>query len=69
MYDSSPWQAGPSSSQSWRVAELMALNVGWLRYLYRPLVSGTVARFAKALAEHEITQRTAARDLRNVKLG
>lgn len=27
---------------------------GWfLRYLYRPLVPGTVARFAKALAEHE----------------
>jgi DMSO/TMAO reductase YedYZ molybdopterin-dependent catalytic subunit len=27
---------------------------GWLlRYLYRPLVPGTVARFAKAMAEHE----------------
>lgn len=27
---------------------------GWfLRHLYRPLVSGTMARFAKALAEHE----------------
>lgn len=27
---------------------------GWLlRYLYRPLVSGTIARFAKALAEHK----------------
>jgi DMSO/TMAO reductase YedYZ molybdopterin-dependent catalytic subunit len=27
---------------------------GWLlRYLYRPLVTGTAARFAKAMAEHE----------------
>jgi DMSO/TMAO reductase YedYZ molybdopterin-dependent catalytic subunit len=27
---------------------------GWLlRYLYRPLVPGTVARFSKAMAEHE----------------
>jgi DMSO/TMAO reductase YedYZ molybdopterin-dependent catalytic subunit len=32
---------------------------GWLlRYLYRPLISRTVARFAKAMAEHEITRRT-----------
>jgi len=36
---------------------------GWLlRHLYRPLVSGTAARFAKAMAEHEITQQTAAPD-------
>jgi len=34
---------------------------GWLlRYLYRPLVPGTVARFAKAMAEHE--QRTTVVD-------
>ena len=27
---------------------------GWLlRYLYRPLVTGTVARFATAMAEHD----------------
>ncbi len=31
---------------------------GWLlRYLYRPLVPGTVARFARAMAEHENAPR------------
>ena len=31
---------------------------GWLlRYLYRPLVTGTVARFSKAMAEHEKARR------------
>jgi DMSO/TMAO reductase YedYZ molybdopterin-dependent catalytic subunit len=31
---------------------------GWLlRYLYRPLVPGTVAKFAEALAEHERNRR------------
>jgi DMSO/TMAO reductase YedYZ molybdopterin-dependent catalytic subunit len=34
------------------------LAPGWLlRYLYRPLVAGTVARFAKAMAEHEKNPR------------
>lgn len=42
---------------------------GWLlRYLYRPLVPGTVARFAKALAEHEISQQAVAHE-RDKKLG
>jgi DMSO/TMAO reductase YedYZ molybdopterin-dependent catalytic subunit len=34
------------------------LAPGWLlRYLYRPLATGTVARFAKAMAEHENARR------------
>ncbi len=33
---------------------------GWLlRYLYRPLVSGTITQFAEALAQHETPQQTA----------
>lgn len=35
-----------------------------LRYLYRPLIKGTVARFAKALTEHEIIQQTTAHGVR-----
>jgi DMSO/TMAO reductase YedYZ molybdopterin-dependent catalytic subunit len=36
---------------------------GWLlRYLYRPLVSGTIAHFAEALVQHETNQQTAAHD-------
>ena len=35
------------------------LAPGWLlRYLYRPLVTRTVARFAKAMAEHEKARRS-----------
>ena len=34
---------------------------GWLlRYLYRPLVPGTVARFARALEKHEGTPASAS---------
>jgi DMSO/TMAO reductase YedYZ molybdopterin-dependent catalytic subunit len=36
---------------------------GWLlRYLYRPLIAMTVARFAKAAAEHATAQAAAARE-------